>query len=133
MDKDTFGGLIFVLIIIIVITYECGQAIKEEPIVMKALTTAKMLITPAEAVNLLAASPENLICTVTFIKKNGEKRVMNGRRGVKVARKGGKLKYNPVEKGLITFYDIQAQGYRMINVNTILNIKANGKEYIVRA
>jgi hypothetical protein len=99
---------------------------------MKALRTAVMQITPAEAVNLVATAGHHIM-TVTFITRGtGEVRVMNGRRGVK-GRKGGKLRYNPAEKGLISFFDMQIGQPRMIDCNTILSIKANNKEYIVQS
>jgi len=99
---------------------------------MKALRTAVMQITKAEAVNLVATAGHHIM-TVTFVTRGtGEVRVMNGRRGVK-GRKGGTLRYNPAEKGLISFFDMQIGQPRMIDCNTILKIKANNKEYIVQS
>jgi hypothetical protein len=97
---------------------------------MQALTTARFAMTPAEAVNLIAAQ-HGKICSVTFIKRTtGELRTLTGRSGVKKGLKGGTLRYNPAEKGLIPFYDMR-DGRRMIDANTIKEIKANGKEYVV--
>jgi hypothetical protein len=70
--------------------------------------------------------------TVTFIKKDGTKRVMNCRLGVKAYLRGGELSYNPESKNLIPVYDIGAKGYRMINVNTITDIKIGNKELKVQ-
>lgn len=70
--------------------------------------------------------------TVTFIKKsNGEKRTMNARLGVKAYLRGGVLPYDPNTKGLIPVYDIQTKGYRMINIQGIINLKTGGVEYNV--
>ena len=69
--------------------------------------------------------------TVTFIKKDGSTRVMNGRLGVKKHLKGGTLKYDPVEKQLITVFDQQSGGYRSINIPGIISAKIGGNEYIV--
>ena len=44
---------------------------------------------------------------------------------------GEGLKYNPEEKNLMVFRDVQAQAHRMINVDTIQVIKAQGIEYEV--
>jgi hypothetical protein len=70
--------------------------------------------------------------TVTFIKKDGTTRVMNARLGVKVYLKGGELPYDANEKGLIPVYDIQKKSYRMVNINTISNLKIGNKEYQVQ-
>jgi hypothetical protein len=73
--------------------------------------------------------------TVTFIERtNGQKRVMNGRLGVKVYLVGGVLPYNPNEKGLIPVKDNNIPGragYRMINIPGIINLKTGGVEYNV--
>ena len=73
--------------------------------------------------------------TVTFIKKsNGQKRVLNGRLGVKAYLVGGILPYDPDEKGLIPVKDNVIPGragYRMINIQGITNLKLNGVEYNV--
>lgn len=71
--------------------------------------------------------------TVTFIKRtDGSIRVMNARLGVKAYLKGGELPYNPEPKGLIPVFDIQKRAYRMINLNTIVNLKIGNKEYNVK-
>ena len=71
--------------------------------------------------------------TVTFTKrKDGTTRVMNARLGVKAYLKGGDLPYDPDTKGLIPVYDMKNKGYRMINVNTISNLKIGGNEYQVQ-
>lgn len=69
--------------------------------------------------------------TVTFIKKDGSERVMNARLGVKKYLKGGELKFNPAEMGLIPVYDMGAKGYRMVNTNTIKNLKIGKNEYVI--
>jgi hypothetical protein len=71
------------------------------------------------------------IFTVVFIKKDGSERTMNARLGVKKYLKGGELKYNAAEMGLIPVYDIQAKGYRMINTKTIQALNIGGKKYTV--
>jgi hypothetical protein len=69
--------------------------------------------------------------TVTFIKKDGSERVMNARFGVKKYLKGGTLAYDPAEFNYITVYDMGSKGYRMVNANTIKNLKIGKNEYIV--
>ena len=71
--------------------------------------------------------------TVSFIKRtDGTRRVMNARLGVKAFLKGGTLPYDPEAKRLIPVYDVQKRGYRMINVDTIYNLKIGRQEYNVR-
>jgi hypothetical protein len=69
------------------------------------------------------------IFTVTFVKKDGSVRVLNGKRKVVKHLRGGELKYDPIEKGLIGVYDLQSEGYRMINSQTVLEIKADKQVY----
>jgi hypothetical protein len=61
------------------------------------------------------------IFTVTFIKKDGSLRVLNGRLGVTKHLKGGLSTLNPLE--YITVYDLQSKGYRAINRSTIIDVK----------
>ncbi len=71
--------------------------------------------------------------TVSFIKRtDGTTRIMNARLGVKAFLKGGTLPYNPEAKRLIPVYDVQKRGYRMINLDTIFNLKIGQQEYNVR-
>ena len=69
----------------------------------------------------------NAVFTATFIKKDGSVRVMNCRLGVKKHLKGGELKYNPIEKNLLTVFDMQKGEYRMINISTLVELKAHGE------
>ena len=54
----------------------------------------------------------------TFIKKDGSKRVMNGRIGCHKSVKGIGRKFQ--KNNLVTVFDAQAKEYRMINVDTML-------------
>ena len=92
-------------------------------------------ITKEEAKNLIK-STKGKFFTVTFIKKDGTERVMNARLGVKVYLKGGTLAYDAESKGLVPVWDPIAQketgnGYRMITLATITNIKIGSNEYNV--
>ena len=69
------------------------------------------------------------IFTVTFVKKDGTVRVLNGRRKVTKHLKGGELAYDPIEKGLIPVYDLKSEGYRMINSQTVKEIKSEKQVY----
>jgi len=87
-------------------------------------------VTTTEAVNLIK-SEGNQFFTVTFTKKNGEERVLNGRRGVVKYVNGEGMKYVPSDYDLLTVYDVQAEGYRMISCNTISALRIGGVDYIV--
>ena len=54
----------------------------------------------------------------TFIKKDGSKRVMNGRIGCHKGVKGVGRKFQ--KENLVTVFDAKAKEYRMINVDTML-------------
>jgi hypothetical protein len=71
------------------------------------------------------------IFTVEFIKKDGTVRKMNARLGVKKHLKGGSLAFDPSERNLLPVFDMQKEGYRMINASTILTIKIGGKEIVL--
>ena len=60
----------------------------------------------------------------TFIKKDGTKRVMNGRIGCHKGVKGIGRKFQ--KENLVTVFDAQAKEYRMINVDTMLTFNCGG-------
>ena len=68
------------------------------------------------------------IFSVTFTKKNGDERVMTARMGVRSYVNGKGMKYDPKSKGLLTVYDMQKGGYRMINAKTIKSVRCEGIE-----
>lgn len=69
------------------------------------------------------------IFSVDFVKKDGTLRSMLCRTGVQKGTSGEGLKYDPVEKGLISVYDMKISEHRMINLNTVKRIKLEGKEW----
>lgn len=72
------------------------------------------------------------IFTVSFTKKDGSLRLMNARRGVTKGVKGVGMSYDPSKKGLVVVFDMQKQAFRMINADTIHEIKADKKIYIFK-
>ena len=83
-----------------------------------------------DILNLLKEN-KNLMFSVVFLKKNGELRPMNCMLGVKKHLKGGKLSYNPGERNNLIVYDLQKDGYRTINLDTLISINMKGEEYHV--
>ena len=65
---------------------------------------------------------------VTFIKKDGSTRVLNGRLGVKKHLAGG-VSTLDAEK-FVTIYDVQNKGYRAVNRETIQEVAIDGVIYV---
>ena len=69
---------------------------------------------------------------VEFKKRStGELRNMTARVGVSKYITGEGLKYNAKEKDLLPVYDMIAKGYRMVSIDGITQLRANGETYIV--
>ena len=73
---------------------------------------------------------ENTIFSVEFIKKDGSVRQMNARLNVKKGVNGKGMAYNPIEKGLLPVWDMQKNGFRMINLNTVTKLVIKKEELI---
>ncbi len=73
------------------------------------------------------------IVSVTFIKRtNGEKRTLVGRIGKNYTSKGNDpLGGKKARRGrdLFTIYDMQKGGFRMISMDSVISIRAAGKDY----
>ena len=73
------------------------------------------------------------IVSVTFIKRtNGEKRTLVGRIGKNYKPKGADpLGGKKARRGrdLFTIYDMQKGGFRMISMDSVISIRAAGKDY----
>lgn len=72
---------------------------------------------------------KGLIFSVEFVKRDNTVRKMVCRTGVKKDLKGEGLKFDPIQKNLVSVWDMQAQGYRFIPVDRILSIKLRGEQY----
>lgn len=81
----------------------------------------------SEIKEILSENPYGFF-TVSFIKKDGTKRTMNARLGVKKHLKGG-VSTTKNYSNLLTVYDCTNKGYRNINLDKVYHIKANKKEY----
>jgi len=80
----------------------------------------------------LIRSSEDKIFSVVFTKKNGEKRKMLARLGVRKGVKGvGQKIKNPLAQPYINVFDMQKNAWRKINLDTIEKLKIKGVEYIV--
>lgn len=66
-----------------------------------------------------------------FVKKDGSIRDMVCRLGVTKHLKGGELAFDPHERGLIVVYEMNVDGYRMINIKSLRQVKIGGETYKV--
>ncbi len=64
---------------------------------------------------------------VIFTKKDGTKRKMVARLGVKKNLKGGFNSLEGKSKPYKTVYDVQAKGYRAVNLKTTEEVHVNGE------
>jgi hypothetical protein len=74
------------------------------------------------------------IFSSTFIKKDGTHRLLTGRLKVtKGLKENAKPRpYDPSKYNLVCVYDMKAEGYRMINFNTLLTLSINKTKYIIK-
>ena len=89
-------------------------------------------ISQAVAAQMLVQAKGDTFFTVTFVKRtDGSLRTMNCRKGVKSHLAGGTLGYKPGEKALMSVFDVKSEGYRMVDLNTVTEIKMNGNTFVV--
>ena len=69
----------------------------------------------------IASNVGDKFFTVTFIKANGEERVLTGRLGVTKHTVSGKTK--DIHNNYLCVYDVNKKGYRNVNLNTIRKIE----------
>tara|TARA_R110000751_G_scaffold58811_1_gene123892 strand:+ start:255 stop:536 length:282 start_codon:yes stop_codon:yes gene_type:complete len=74
------------------------------------------------------------IFSSTFIKKNGQHRLLTGRLKVsKGLKEDAKPRpYEPSKYNLVCVYDMTKQSYRMINFNTLLTLTINKTNYKIK-
>ena len=83
----------------------------------------------SDELKAMIKSTKGRFFSCTFIKKDGSKRVMNGRIGCHKGLKGVGRKFQ--KENLVTVFDAQAKGYRMINVDTMLTFKCGNFDWKV--
>lgn len=70
------------------------------------------------------------IFRVTFIKRtDGTERVMVCRIGVRKGVTGAGLAFDPAKKNLLTVYDVQKEGHRMVNLETVISVAMLGETF----
>ncbi len=68
---------------------------------------------------------------VVFKKTDGTIRTMLARQGVEYNLKGGENKVTKPSNGYISTFDVDAFGYRTINLDTVTKLTVNGTKYKV--
>lgn len=95
------------------------------------------IIEKVKTVASIIKAEDGKTVTVTFIKRTkdketgkvGERRVLNGRLGVKKHLKGGVLNYTPSDYNLLTIFDMQKKAYRCISLDSVEEVVASGVTY----
>lgn len=72
------------------------------------------------------------IINVKFVKKDGSTRSMNCRSKVRINLSDNPSKKVIVDNQHITVYDMVKQGYRKINIDTIISVKKYGVVYSIQ-
>ena len=71
------------------------------------------------------------ICHALFTKKNGELRSMTFRTGVTKGVKGEGMNYTPEDYYLIAVFDMNANGFRMINLRGLHTLTVSGEKSLI--
>lgn len=69
--------------------------------------------------------------TVEFVKQDGSYRKLTGRFQVRKHLKGGDNKTVAIDRPYMTIFDVQAAGYRTINLETVSKVRACGMDLSV--
>jgi hypothetical protein len=88
---------------------------------------------PTEIAEFIRRMASNTIFSCRFIKRTtGEERLMVCRLGVapKTSNDSNSRDYNPINKGLLTVWDVQKKAYRTISLDSIISIKIAGTDYV---
>lgn len=80
---------------------------------------------------LIDQASNGKIFFVEFTKKDGSTRRMTARRGVAKGVKGTGMAYRPLSKGMLTVYDMDKAGFRLINLTRLKRFTVNGQKYVV--
>ena len=87
-----------------------------------------MLTIDREQAAKLIAETNGKVFTAEFVKKSGELRKLNCRLNVTSKLRGGVSTTKSYEN-LVTVYDMQSEGYRCINLDTLRQLKVAGNVY----
>ena len=82
----------------------------------------------------LIKESKGLIFNASFIKKDNTVRTLTGRLQVtQYLKENAKPRpYDPSKYNLVCVYDMKAEGYRMLNINTLTKLSINANKYIIK-
>lgn len=95
-------------------------------------------INRAEVEQMISNLANGTIYSVSFVKKDGTKRLMNSIKGTSRGVKGVGSKYDTKSKGLLPVYDLQLakqnpenpdKAWRTVNINTIFELTVNKEKF----
>ena len=81
-------------------------------------------------VKTLITANQDKFVGITFTKKDGQKRNLNGR--LHVRSKTGQAPTTAHIPEYLTIYDVKAGGFRTVNLDTVESIRMKGGEFKVR-
>jgi hypothetical protein len=96
---------------------------------LKPVESVKVLISELKLLELIKSTNGKMF-SVTFTKKDGSIRKLNGRLGVKKYLKGG-VNTTAHMSNYINVFDAHKREYRKVNLDTVESLVINSKEYIV--
>lgn len=81
---------------------------------------------------ILDETSNGRIFYIEFVKKDGTLRRMTARRAVKKGVTGKGMSYRPLQKGLMTVYDMDNGEFKQVNLLTTKKLCANGNKYKIK-
>ena len=98
---------------------------------MKAYTSSRNAanVDNREIIRALMGASNGQFIGVTFIKKNGELRNLNGRLGVNIDNKHTSANQHT---DYLNIYDVKNHGWKRINLNTVQSVRMNHIEYALK-
>ena len=99
---------------------------------MVTFTKEGKRISKNEAIQKIVQSKGKFFRVVFIKRTTGEIRSMLCRIGVKKYLKGGKLRFNAIDRNLLNVYDVTKKGYRFINLDSIQSVRIGGTEYGIK-
>ena len=86
--------------------------------------------TVADTLQLFQKIESGKFFSCQFRKVDGTIRNMVCRTHVKKYTSGGKLSFNPSQKGLLPVWDVQKKEYRFVNLNSLIWLRYEKVKYI---
>lgn len=92
--------------------------------------TIEKKATVADTLQLFKEIETGKFFSCEFRKVDGTIRNMTCRTHVKKYTNGGKLSFNPSQKGLLPVWDVQKKEYRFVNLNSLIWLRFEKVKYI---